>query len=186
MLVSDRTLIKYTTRMLEVDRATLMVSATLSVGLGIAIGWALRGRAISGKLIKKGMVKDLTDGIQAMADNGEIKLILVVNNELKMGKGKIAAQCAHAAVGVVERAFHQDPDTFRQWRLHGQPKVVVRADSTAMLKELGSKAQSLGLVTCLISDAGRTQIAPGSKTVLGVGPGPASLVDQVTGHLKLL
>ncbi|KAK7087957.1 peptidyl-tRNA hydrolase 2, mitochondrial-like [Littorina saxatilis] len=172
--------------MLEVDRATVMVSATLSVGLGIAIGWTLRGRASTAKTLKKGLLEDLTDGIQAMSDSGECKLVLVVNNELKMGKGKIAAQCAHAAVGAAERAYRQDPDNFKQWRLHGQAKVVVRADSTAMLKELGQKALSVGLVSCLIADAGRTQIAPGSKTVLGVGPGPAALVDQITGHLKLL
>jgi len=29
----------------------------------------------------------------------------------------------------------------------------------------------MGLEVCVIRDAGRTQIAPGSKTVLGVGPG---------------
>ena len=29
----------------------------------------------------------------------------------------------------------------------------------------------LGLTVSVIRDAGRTQIAPGSKTVLGVGPG---------------
>ena len=40
-------------------------------------------------------------------------------------------------------------------------------------KELAQKARSFGLETCLIRDAGRTQIAPGSKTVLGVGPGTA-------------
>lgn len=42
-------------------------------------------------------------------------------------------QCAHAAVGAVECVSRQDPNTFKQWRLHGQPKVVVKADDTAML-----------------------------------------------------
>ena len=37
--------------------------------------------------------------------------------------------------------------------------------------ELARKGRSIGLEVCLIRDAGRTQIAPGSKTVLGVGPG---------------
>ena len=32
---------------------------------------------------------------------------------------------------------------------------------------------------------GRTQIAPGSHTVLAVGPAPGSMVDKVTGNLKL-
>ena len=45
---------------------------------------------------------------------------------------------------------------------------------------------SLGLCARVIRDAGRTQIASGTTTVLGVGPGPKSVVDQVTGGLKLL
>ena len=32
----------------------------------------------------------------------------------------------------------------------------------------------------------RTQVEEGSKTVCGVGPGPASLIDKCCGHLKLL
>ena len=38
-------------------------------------------------------------------------------------------------------------------------------------RQLAHKAREYGLETCLISDAGRTQIAPGSRTVLGLGPG---------------
>jgi len=37
--------------------------------------------------------------------------------------------------------------------------------------QLASHASSLGLVVSLVRDAGRTQIAAGSKTVIGVGPG---------------
>lgn len=37
--------------------------------------------------------------------------------------------------------------------------------------QLAAKARSLGLVVSLVQDAGRTQIAPGSKTVVGIGPG---------------
>ena len=51
---------------------------------------------------------------------------------------------------------------------------------------LHAKAQSLGLTAEVIADAGRTQIASGSHTVLGVGPAPKSVVDLVTGSLKLL
>jgi peptidyl-tRNA hydrolase, PTH2 family len=38
----------------------------------------------------------------------------------------------------------------------------------------------------VIADAGRTQIASGSLTVLGIGPAPKGVVDGVTGQLKLL
>lgn len=51
---------------------------------------------------------------------------------------------------------------------------------------LQATALSLGLVAEVITDAGRTQIASGSQTVLGIGPGPKSIIDEVTGNLKLL
>lgn len=51
---------------------------------------------------------------------------------------------------------------------------------------LMAEARALGITAQVIQDAGRTQIDPGSLTVLGVGPAPRSLVDRVTGHLKLL
>ena len=40
--------------------------------------------------------------------------------------------------------------------------------------QLASHASSLGLVVSLVRDAGRTQIAAGSKTVIGIGPGELS------------
>ncbi len=51
---------------------------------------------------------------------------------------------------------------------------------------LEQKATALGLNTYIVHDAGRTQIPAGSQTVLAIGPAPKSLIDQVTGHLKLL
>lgn len=46
--------------------------------------------------------------------------------------------------------------------------------------ELQAIALSLGLPAQTIQDAGRTQIAPGSRTVLGVGPGKSlSKVDAI-------
>lgn len=51
-----------------------------------------------------------------------------------------------------------------------QAKIAVKAQSTAELLELQRTARSLGVCAQVISDAGRTQIAAGSKTVLGIGP----------------
>ena len=61
----------------------------------------------------------------------------------------------------------------------------MKVESEEGLLEIACSARAKKLITSLIQDAGRTQIAPNSKTVLGVGPGPAHLVDEVTGHLKL-
>jgi PTH2 family peptidyl-tRNA hydrolase len=117
----------------------------------------------------------------------EYKMVLCVNNGLGMGKGKIGAQCAHAALGAVER--HRRPETeaaFRRWESRGQAKIALKVPSDADLDALEAKAREAGLPTYVVHDAGRTQIAAGSRTVLAVGPAPKSRVDAVTGHLSLL
>lgn len=112
-------------------------------------------------------------------------MILVVRNDLKMGKGKVAAQCSHAAVSAYKQVQRRNPELLKQWEYCGQPKVVVKTPDEESLAELLTHAKVLGLTVSLIQDAGRTQIEPGSRTVLGIGPGPADLIDKVTGHLKL-
>lgn len=73
----------------------------------------------------------------------------------------------------------------QRWEAGGQAKVALQVKSEEELLMLQAAALSLSLTAKVIHDAGRTQIAAGSATVLGVGPGPKSLVDQVTGSLKL-
>jgi PTH2 family peptidyl-tRNA hydrolase len=74
----------------------------------------------------------------------------------------------------------------RRWERQGQAKIALQAKSEDELETLQATALSLGLVAEVIADAGRTQIASGSHTVLGIGPAPKSVIDKVTGHLKLL
>ncbi len=64
-------------------------------------------------------------------------------------------------------------------------KVALQAKSEDELLMLQAAAMSLSLTAKLVHDAGRTQIAAGSATVLGIGPGPKSVIGQVTGSLKL-
>lgn len=123
---------------------------------------------------------------QAYSDRGDIKMILVVRNDLKMGKGKIGAQCGHAAVGAYQRAIVTMPRMVDRWENSGCTKIAVKVDSEAEMMDILKNARLQSLNTCLIRDAGRTQIEPNSKTVLAIGPGPAQLIDQITGHLKLL
>ncbi|XP_048769423.1 peptidyl-tRNA hydrolase 2, mitochondrial-like isoform X2 [Ostrea edulis] len=174
------------------DRKEVGVAVSIGVGLGFVLGWLMRGRSLkripysaSGAAGVKNSDVDLTDSGPKLSDNGEYKLVLVMRQDLKMGKGKMAAQCCHAAVHASEFLARNNPELFNKWKMNGQPKVVVKADSEQVLIDLSKKARSLGLNASLIRDAGRTQIAPGSKTVLGVGPGPENLVNEVTGHLKL-
>lgn len=119
--------------------------------------------------------------------NEEIKLILAVRTDLGMGKGKIAAQCGHATLACYKYMLNSPAglDILKKWESYGQAKVAVQVRSEEELVTLQGLAVSLGLCARVIHDAGRTQIAAGSATVLGV-LGPKSVVDQVTGHLKLL
>jgi len=114
------------------------------------------------------------------------KMLLVVRMDLKMGKGKVAAQCAHAACGSVEVATKRNPDILKKWRVEGQAKVVVKIQTEEELIALGRTASDQGVLSYIVRDAGRTQIEAGSRTVLALGPGKKSDIDMITGHLKLL
>lgn len=50
----------------------------------------------------------------------------------------------------------------------------------------GFAAQEAELPWFVVADAGRTQIAAGSKTVIAIGPAPKSYIDNITGGLPLL
>jgi len=130
---------------------------------------------------------DSGDGIELMPDSvdEECKLVLVVRTDLGMGRGKVAAQCSHATLACYKAALRASPKIVRAWEHSGQPKITVQTKSEDELMMLQATALSLGLTARVIHDAGRTQIAAGSATVLGIGPAPKSVVDRVTGALKL-
>jgi peptidyl-tRNA hydrolase, PTH2 family len=116
------------------------------------------------------------------------KLSVVVRTDLGMGRGKMAAQAAHAAVTAV-LAAQQSADgsaDLAGWLADGQPKVVLRVGSAAELGEIAAAASAAGLPAELIRDAGRTQLTPGTATCCAIGPADAARVDAVTGGLVLL
>jgi len=115
-----------------------------------------------------------------------MKQAIVVRNDLKMGKGKAAAQVAHASLAAAEQAQAKRPRWYEEWKAEGQAKIVLKVDSEGELDELFSLAKAAGLPASIIQDRGLTQVEPGTVTCLGVGPGPDADVDKVTGKLKLL
>lgn len=100
--------------------------------------------------------------------DGPFKLVLCVNMRLKMGSGKIAAQCGHATLGAFKIAQRHCKSAVDNWEYYGQAKIAVKVDKEETMFEIYEKARNAGLVTYLVEDAGRTQIAAGSKTVLGI------------------
>ncbi len=113
----------------------------------------------------------------------EYKQCIVIRDDLKLSKGKLAVQVAHAAVSASEWA---DRRTLDKWKEGGQKKVVLRVATIKDLFHLKEVARRQGLPTAMIQDAGLTEIEPGTVTVLGIGPAKIEDIDKITGNLKLL
>lgn len=144
------------------------------LALGVAVGYLAPKL---GSVIRK---------IALIHYNESVKMVLVVRNDLGMGRGKIASQCAHAAIQCYQTSMKTDKQTLKLWLITGQLKVVVKVNTEEELLSIANASSKKGLVNCLIKDAGRTQLVPHTFTVLGIGPGKKEEIDFVTGHLKLL
>lgn len=112
-----------------------------------------------------------------------MKQVIVVRDDLDIGRGKLAAQVAHAAVSAADAAQPSARDT---WLRDGQRKVVLRVPSAAALEALETDAVRADLPAALIRDAGRTELEPGTVTALGIGPASETAIDAITGSLPLL
>lgn len=169
---------------MDLSYGPVALGVAVGLGCGFALGWHLQARfSPTSKTLMAAMDNSTREA--SILGEGEFKMILVVRNDLKMGKGKVAAQCSHAAVSAYKQVQARNPSLLKQWEYCGQPKVVVKAPDEDTLIDLLGHAKEVGLPVSLIQDAGRTQVTPGSRTVLGIGPGPADLIDRVTGDLKL-
>lgn len=116
----------------------------------------------------------------------EYKMVIVTRMDLKLSVGKFAAQVAHAAVACALETKKNKSEWFTKWQNEGGKKAVVKVDKVDDFYPLKEKAEELGIKTYLVVDAGHTEILAGTKTVLGIGPAPNNIIDQVTGDLPLL
>lgn len=112
-----------------------------------------------------------------------MKQVMVVRNDLKMGKGKIAAQCCHGSLGAYKKT---NPDKIRKWENKAYAKVVCKVNSLEELLELKKQAIINKVSYYLVVDAGRTQVPTSTTTVLALGPDEDEILDKITGDLKLL
>ena len=116
----------------------------------------------------------------------EYKMIIVTRKDLNLSPGKLAVQVAHAAVACTLQTKKTKPKWLNKWQSEGGKKVVVTVESLDDFYLLEKKAIKLGIASIIIEDAGHTEIPQGTKTVLGIGPAPTNLIDQVTIDLPLL
>ncbi|MDD3178271.1 MAG: peptidyl-tRNA hydrolase Pth2 [Candidatus ainarchaeum sp.] len=113
------------------------------------------------------------------------KQVIIVRNDLKLGKGKIAAQVAHAAVSSFLKTEKKNPEISSLWLLEGQKKVVLKIDSKNELLSLFEDIKNI-FPCSLIKDAGLTQLSQPDITCLGVGPIKEDKIDRFTKKYKLL
>eukprot|EP00127_Corallochytrium_limacisporum_P007306 Clim_evm47s246 gene=Clim_evmTU47s246 len=117
---------------------------------------------------------------------GEHKMVLVIRTDLGMGKGKIVAQCCHGCMANYSWCLDHASQALESWERYGQAKITLKAPGDEnSLYDLERKARAIGLPATVIHDAGHTQIASGTATVVCIGPGAVADVNEITGHLKL-
>jgi PTH2 family peptidyl-tRNA hydrolase len=112
-----------------------------------------------------------------------MKQVIVVNESLRLPCGKLAAQVAHASIGSFLQADH---GAQAEWLSSGMTKVVLAGESTEALLALRDLAATAALPEFLVEDAGRTVVAAGTVTCLGIGPASDTAVSASTGALRLL
>jgi len=116
----------------------------------------------------------------------EYKMVIVTRSDLKLSPGKLAAQVAHAAVACALDTKKINSRWFYNWQTEGAKKAILKVDSEKDFYPLKKKAEELKIIAYIITDAGRTEIPEGTKTVIGIGPAPNNIIDQVTGNLPAL
>ncbi|EIJ88389.1 peptidyl-tRNA hydrolase, PTH2 family [Nematocida parisii] len=114
--------------------------------------------------------------------NRPVKGVLVVRNDLKMGKGKIVSQAMHAAY----QAATQDNPLNSVWKYNGFKKTSLKANTKEELDAIVEQVEAQHIPYTSIVDAGRTQVEPNTHTVTFIGPWYEDEIDLITGNLKLL
>lgn len=111
-----------------------------------------------------------------------------------MRRGKEIAQGSHASIAFLAEAVRMMldgvsvhlPDPVVLWLKGSFTKVCVRVDSEEELLILHTKAMAAGIISRVITDAGRTEFnGVPTITACAIGPDYAEKIDPITGHLSL-
>lgn len=118
--------------------------------------------------------------------NKELKQTIIIRTDLKMGKGKIASQAAHASILGYNYLIQKEPELAKKWFESGMQKIVLKVGNIQELLEFYNEAKKKKIPAFLVHDAGRTQIEQGTITCLCLGPYYKEKIDLITKNLKLL
>ena len=111
------------------------------------------------------------------------KQVILVRQDLKLPKGKLSVQVAHASL---DAALKSDKKLVENWRGQGAKKVALKVADEKELFKYMSMLENEGIKVALIKDAGHTVVEPGTITCLGAGPDLEGKIDKVTGSLKMV
>jgi peptidyl-tRNA hydrolase, PTH2 family len=111
------------------------------------------------------------------------KQVIVVRKDLRLSKGKTAAQVAHASLEAYKKSGFESQSEWESW---GSKKVIVKCEGIREMLEVKKAVTKAKIPCALIKDAGRTEVEPGTVTALGIGPALDEELDPLTGHLKML
>lgn len=112
----------------------------------------------------------------------QYKQVIILRNDLGMSKGKMIAQGAHASLKAYEKSSEKD---IKNWKQKGSKKIVLQA-SEDEINQVMKDAETQNLIFTQIKDAGHTEVKPGTKTAIAIGPAKEKDIDKVTGQLKLI
>ena len=117
----------------------------------------------------------------------DVKMFFAVRKDLKMGKGKMAAQVGHCTLALYKQLIGNKKykTMLEDWENRGSKKVVAKVKNEKEMMNLRKQAQIHGVMYSIICDAGKTQIEAGSQTVIGF-IGYENKIKQFTGNLKLM
>lgn len=121
-------------------------------------------------------------GLFTKKNDKALKQVIIIRQDLKLPKGKAAAQAAHASVEAVLRSSEE---LVNAWHEQGMKKIVVKVPDEKTMLTLQQQAKAKGLVASIITDAGKTVVAPGTKTCMAIGPDAEEIIDGVTGELPM-
>ncbi|PRP83650.1 peptidyl-tRNA hydrolase 2, mitochondrial [Planoprotostelium fungivorum] len=144
------------------------VLTAVGVTASFVLGWTLANRYATQNRSSANSSDEEDDGelFEPLSDDEDDiephKMLFLVRTDLKMGNGKITAQVGHATLGAYKQAIKSGN--------HGQAKIAVKVQSEKDMMDIQKKARTLGILTHVVMDAGRTQVASGTKTVMALGP----------------
>jgi len=135
----------------------------------------------------------------------DVKQVIVVRKDLNMGKGKLAAQVAHASMAVIldrmanmyyvndgvivnDKSLHlRQDEPWYEWINGSFVKIVLYVEFEDAIHALANRCHFMKVPCAVITDAGKTEFhGEPTVTCIAIGPDYSEKIDTITGELSLL